>query len=59
MPVFTAIATAVTAFAATVGFGAAAASFIGGVAAFAARTLLTLGISKLIANRSNSKAAGS
>lgn len=59
MPIFTAIAAAVTGFAATVGFGAAAASFIGGVAAFAARTLLTIGIAKLVSNRSGSTAAGS
>lgn len=58
MPVFTAIATAVTAIAGAVGFGAAAATFIGGVAAFAARTLLTIGISKLLSNRQGSDAPG-
>ena len=58
MPIFTAIAAGVTALATGIGFGAAAAATIGGVAAFAARTLLTIGISKLIANRSGTNAAG-
>lgn len=58
MPVFTAIAAGVTALAGAVGFGAAVATAIGGVAAFAARTLLTIGISKLISNRQGSDATG-
>jgi hypothetical protein len=58
MPIFTAIATGVAAAAAGFGFGAAAAATIGAVGAFAARTLLTIGITKLIANRSNSTASG-
>jgi hypothetical protein len=58
MPVFTAIAAGVTAIAGAVGFSAAAAGIAGSVAAFAARTLLTVGITKLIANRSGQNAAG-
>ncbi|MFY8211563.1 MAG: hypothetical protein ACOVLB_02680 [Candidatus Nanopelagicus sp.] len=58
MPVFTAIAAAVTTFAGAVGFSAAAAATIGAVGAFAARTLLTIGITKLLANRSGTTAAG-
>ena len=58
MPIFTAIAAGVAAAAAGFGFGAAAAATIGAVGAFAARTLLTIGITKLIANRSNSTASG-
>lgn len=58
MPIFTAIAAAVTSFAAAVGFSAAAAATIGAVGAFAARTLLTIGITKLLANRSGTTAAG-
>ena len=50
MPVFTAVAAAVSA---AVGGG-----IFGAVAGFAARTLLTVGITKLIANRTNSSAAG-
>jgi hypothetical protein len=59
MPIFTAIAAVVTSIAAAVGIGAAAASAIGAVGAFAARTLLTIGISKLISNTTDSNAAGS
>lgn len=65
MPVFTAIAAAATAAIASVGvaLGGTVGAFMimnaGAIAAFAGRTLLTIGISKLIANRSNSKAAGS
>jgi hypothetical protein len=58
MPVFTAIAAGVTAIAGAVGFSAAAAATIGAVGAFAARTLLTIGITKLIANRAGTNAAG-
>jgi hypothetical protein len=59
MPVFTAIAAGVTAIAGAIGIGAAAASAIGAVGAFAARTLLTIGISKLISNTTDTPAAGS
>ena len=59
MPIFTAIAAVVTSIAAAVGFGAVAASAIGAVGAFAARTLLTIGISKLISNTTDTSAAGS
>lgn len=55
MPVFTAIAAGVTAIASAVGFGAAAASAIG---AFVVRTLVTVAISSLVANRANKKGAG-
>lgn len=58
MPVFTAIAAAVTSIATAIGFTAAAASVAGAVAAFAARTLLTIGITKLLVNRKGNKAAG-
>ena len=50
MPIFTAIAAAVSA---AVGGG-----LFGAVAGFAARTLLTIGITKLISNRSNTTASG-
>lgn len=50
MPIFTAIAAAVTAVTGSAIFGA--------VASFAARTLLTIGITKLVANRANTTAAG-
>lgn len=50
MAIFTAIATAVTAITGSAIFGA--------VASFAARTLLTIGITKLVANRANKSAAG-
>ena len=50
MPVFTAVAAAVSAF---VGGG-----LFGAVAGFAARTLLTIGITKLIANKAGKTAAG-
>ena len=59
MPVFTAIAAGVAAIAGAIGIGAAAASAIGAVGAFAARTLLTIGISKLISNTTDTPAAGS
>jgi len=59
MPIFTAIAAVVTSVAAAVGFSAAAASAIGAVGAFAARTLLTIGISKLLSNTTDSQAGGS
>jgi len=59
MPVFTAIAAGAAAIATAVGFGAAAAGVVGAVAAFAARTLLTIGISKLLINRANKTGAGS
>jgi len=59
MPIFTAIAAVVTSIAAAVGFGAVAASAIGAVGAFAARTLLTIGISKLISNTTDTPASGS
>jgi hypothetical protein len=55
MPVFTAIAAGVTALATAVGFGAATAAAIG---AFAVRTLVTIAISSLVANRANKKSAG-
>ena len=58
MPIFTAIAAGVTAIAGAIGFSAAAAGIVGSVAAFAARTLLTIGISKLISNRAGQNAAG-
>jgi hypothetical protein len=58
MPIFTAIAAGAAAVATAVGFSAAAATVAGAVAAFAARTLLTIGISKLIANRSDKNASG-
>jgi hypothetical protein len=58
MPVFTAIAAGVTAIAGAVGFSAAAAGIAGSVAAFAARTLLTVGLTKLLANRSGQQASG-
>jgi hypothetical protein len=51
MPVFTAIAAAVTAF---TGF-----TFLGSVAAFAAKAVLFNGVSKLIGNRQGSNATGS
>ena len=54
MPIFTAIAAAVTSIAAAVGFSAAAAATVGAVGAFAARTLLTIGISKLLSNTTDS-----
>jgi hypothetical protein len=50
MPIFTAVAAAVSA---AVGGG-----IFGAVAGFAARTLLTVGITKLIGNRTNSSASG-
>jgi len=50
MPIFTAVAAAVSA---AVGGG-----IFGAVAGFAARTLLTIGITKLIGNRTNSSASG-
>jgi len=65
MPIFTAIAAGATALIAGAGaaLGGTIGAFMimnaGAIAAFAGRTLLTIGISKLIANRSNSKAAGS
>lgn len=59
MPIFTAIAAGVAAIAGAIGIGAAAASAIGAVGAFAARTLLTIGISKLISNTTDTPAAGS
>lgn len=55
MPIFTAIATAVTGFATAIGFSAATAATIGAIGAFAARTLVTIGISRLIANRATNK----
>lgn len=58
MPIFTAIAAGAAAVATAVGFSAAAAGVVGAVAAFAARTLLTIGVSKLISNRSNKNASG-
>ena len=57
MPVFTAIAAGVAAVAGAVGFSAAVATTIGAVGAFAARTLLTIGISKLIAKRNTDTGA--
>lgn len=59
MPIFTAIAAGVAAVAGAVGFSAAAAATIGAVGAFAARTLLTIGISKLISNTTDAQASGS
>ena len=59
MPIFTAIAAGVAAIAGAIGIGAAAASAIGAVGAFAARTLLTIGISKLLSNTTDSQAGGS
>lgn len=59
MPIFTAIAAGVTAVAGAIGFSAAVAAGIGTVAAFAARTLLTVGITKLLVNRSGKTASGS
>jgi hypothetical protein len=47
-----------TAAATAIGFAAGTAATIGAVAAFATRTLLTIGISKLIANRAGGKATG-
>ena len=58
MPIFTAIAAGVAAIAGAIGIGAAAASAIGAVGAFAARTLLTIGISKLLSNTTDSQAGG-
>jgi hypothetical protein len=58
MPIFTAIAAGVAAVAGAIGFSAAVATTIGAVGAFAARTLLTIGISKLLSNRAGDKAAG-
>jgi hypothetical protein len=58
MPIFTAIAAGATAIATAVGFGTAAAAAAGAVAAFAARTLLTVGITKLLVNRAGKTAAG-
>jgi hypothetical protein len=55
MPIFTAIAAGATALATAVGFGAAAAASIG---AFVVRTMVTIGISKLVANRANKTGAG-
>jgi hypothetical protein len=55
MPIFTAIAAGATALATAVGFGAAAAASIG---AFVVRTMVTIGISKLVANRANKSSAG-
>jgi hypothetical protein len=57
MPIFTAIAAGITAIAGAIGFSAAVATTIGAVGAFAARTLLTIGISKLIANRATDQGA--
>ena len=57
MPVFTAIAAGVAAVAGAVGFSAAVATTIGAVGAFAARTLLTIGISKLLAKRNTDTGA--
>jgi predicted phage tail protein len=57
MPVFVAIAAAATAIGTAIA-GAVAGITLTGVASFAARTLLTIGISKLIANRANKTAAG-
>ena len=57
MPIFTAIAAVVTSIAAAVGFSAAAAATIGAVGAFAARTLLTIGISKLLSNTTDTNAS--
>jgi len=59
MPIFTFIAATVTAIAGAIGLSAAAASTIGAIGAFAARTLLTIGISKLISNTTDTQAAGS
>jgi hypothetical protein len=58
MPIFTAIAAGITAVAGAIGFSAAVASTIGAVGAWAARGLLTIGISKLISNRAGDTAAG-
>lgn len=57
MPVFTAIAAGVAAVAGAIGFSAAVATTIGAVGAFAARTLLTIGISKLLAKRNTDTGA--
>ena len=54
MPVFTAIAAFVT----EAVIAAGASAFWGAVAGFAARTVLTIGLTKLIANRTGSSAAG-
>jgi len=58
MPIFTAIAAGIAAVAGAVGFSAAVATTLGAVGAFAARTLLTIGISKLLSNRAGDQAAG-
>lgn len=58
MPIFTAIAAGIAAVAGAIGFSAAVATTIGAVGAFAARTLLTIGISKLLSNRAGDQAAG-
>ena len=55
MPIFTAIAAGATALATAVGFGAAAAASIG---AFVVRTMVTIAISSLVANRANKSSAG-
>ena len=57
MPIFTAIAAAISTAAAAVSTFVAGLS-ISSIAAFAARTLLTIGIAKLIANRTGSTANG-
>jgi hypothetical protein len=58
MPVFTAIAAGATALAGAIGFSAAAAGIAGSVAAFAARTLLTVGLTKLMVNKAGQSGAG-
>ena len=59
MPIFTAIAAGIAAIAGAVGIGAAAATAIGAVGAFAARTLLTIGISRLLSNSSTTDPSSS
>jgi hypothetical protein len=56
MPIFTAIAAAVTWAATAIGFSAATAAAIG---AFAVRTVLTIGISSLLSKRAGGNATGS
>lgn len=51
MPIFTSIAAAVTAVFTAIGASAAIASAAGSIAAYAARTLLTIGVSRLLSRR--------
>ena len=51
VPIFTAIAAGAAAIAGAIGLSAAAATVVGAVASFAARTMLVIGVSRLLSKR--------